>query len=51
MMCTFFIFSQTIPEEEQKEIFSEIFSELNQLQIVRQKQKRARVFTRPKKTG
>lgn len=45
------IYRGTVPEEEQKEIFSEIYSELHNLQITRQKQKRARVFTRPKKTG
>ncbi|KAK2582592.1 hypothetical protein KPH14_004880 [Odynerus spinipes] len=45
------VYRETIPEEEQKEIFAEIYSNLRELEIVRHKQKHARSFVRPKKTG
>ncbi|XP_063242854.1 large ribosomal subunit protein bL19m [Bacillus rossius redtenbacheri] len=41
----------TIPEEEQSEIFSEVYSELHQLEIERRKQKRKKQFVKPKKTA
>ncbi|XP_047121426.1 39S ribosomal protein L19, mitochondrial [Schistocerca piceifrons] len=39
----------TIPEEEQREIFSEIQSELHKLEISRRRIKRTRTFVKPKK--
>lgn len=51
-MCDFiFNCRRTIPEEEQKEIFTELYSALHQLEITRKKLKRKRVFVKPKKTG
>lgn len=40
-------YRKLIPEEEQKEIYSEVFSELHQLELQRKKLKRKRVFTKP----
>ncbi|XP_015599140.1 39S ribosomal protein L19, mitochondrial [Cephus cinctus] len=45
------IYRETIPEEEQKEIFAEVYSDLHNLEITRQKMKRQRTFIRPKKSG
>ncbi|XP_073987519.1 large ribosomal subunit protein bL19m-like isoform X2 [Rhodnius prolixus] len=42
-------YRSTIPEEEQKEIFAEVYSELHQLEITRKKMKRKRSFVKPKK--
>uniref|UniRef100_A0A0A9Y9Y8 Large ribosomal subunit protein bL19m n=2 Tax=Lygus hesperus TaxID=30085 RepID=A0A0A9Y9Y8_LYGHE len=39
----------TIPEEEQKEIFAEVDSELHKLELTRKKLKRKRAFVKPKK--
>ena len=44
-------YRDTIPEEEQIEIFSEIESELRQLELARKKLKRKRVFSKPVKMG
>lgn len=41
----------TIPEEEQLEIYSEIYPTLNRLRQQRQVQKRSRMFVKPKKTS
>lgn len=45
------IYRETIPEEEQKEIYAELHSELHSLEITRRKLKRKRTFVRPKKTA
>lgn len=39
----------TIPEEEQNEIYSEVYSQLHQLEILRRKTKRKKSFVKPKK--
>lgn len=39
----------TIPEEEQQEIYSEVYSKLHQLELTRKKMKRKRTFIKPKK--
>ncbi|KAI5704576.1 39S ribosomal protein L19, mitochondrial [Diaphorina citri] len=44
-------YRRTIPEEEQEEIFSEVFSELHQLSLSNKKLKKSRVYVKPKKTG
>lgn len=41
----------TIPEEEQIEIFSEVYSELHDMEISRRKLKKRRTFVKPKKSG
>lgn len=41
----------TIPEEEQNEIFNEIYTKLHELEITRHRQKHKRVFVRPKKVA
>lgn len=43
-------YRNTIPEEEQLEIFSEIHPTLQKLRKQRQVQKRSRMFVKPKKT-
>ncbi|GAB0097968.1 39S ribosomal protein L19, mitochondrial [Sergentomyia squamirostris] len=42
-------YRRTIPEEEQKAVFSEVFSELHQLELMRKKMKKIKKITRPKK--
>ncbi|XP_055716493.1 39S ribosomal protein L19, mitochondrial [Phlebotomus papatasi] len=42
-------YRRTIPEEEQNAVYSEVFSELHQLELMRKKLKRKKVFMRPKK--
>lgn len=42
-------YRKTIPEEEQNEIYSEVFSQLHQLELARKKMKRKRSFVRPTK--
>jgi len=42
-------YMRTIPEEEQIEIFSEVQSELQKLEVQRKKMKRKRVFVKPSK--
>lgn len=44
-------YRDTIPEEDQKEIFAEVYSELHQLELTRKKMKRKRSFVKPKKIG
>ncbi|GLG96212.1 39S ribosomal protein L19, mitochondrial [Gryllus bimaculatus] len=41
----------TIPEEEQAEIFSEVYSELHNMEIARKKLKKRKTFIKPKKSG
>lgn len=41
----------TIPEEEQKEIFAEVYSQLHQQELSKKKSKRIRTFVKPKKTA
>lgn len=42
-------YRRTIPDEEQKEIYAEVYSELHSLELKRQKMKKKRVFIKPKK--
>jgi len=43
-------YRKTIPEEEQKEIFAEVYSELHEVEVMRKKLKRKKVFIKPAKT-
>jgi large subunit ribosomal protein L19 len=43
-------YRKTIPEEEQKEIFAEVYSELHEVEVMRKKLKRKKVFIKPTKT-
>lgn len=45
------IYRNTIPEEEQKEIFAEVNSSLHQVELTKRKEKRKRMFTRPVKSA
>lgn len=40
-------YRKTIPEEEQKEIFAEVYSELHEVEVMRKKLKRKKVFVKP----
>lgn len=42
-------YRKSIPEEEQTEIFSEVYSQLHQLELTRKKMKRKRTFVKPTK--
>lgn len=42
-------YRKTIPEEEQQEIYAQVYSQLHQLEIQRRKIKRSRSFVKPKK--
>ncbi|XP_059621411.1 large ribosomal subunit protein bL19m [Phlebotomus argentipes] len=42
-------YRKTIPEEEQNAVYSEVYTELHQLELMRKKMKRKKVFHRPKK--
>ncbi|EAT44311.1 AAEL004306-PA [Aedes aegypti] len=42
-------YRKSIPEEEQKEIFAEVYSQLHQLELTRKKMKRKRTFVKPTK--
>lgn len=42
------LFRKTIPEEEQSEIWGEVYNQLHQLQLARKKMSRKRTFTSPK---
>ncbi|XP_075146123.1 mitochondrial ribosomal protein L19 [Haematobia irritans] len=42
-------YRSTIPEEEQKEIFAEIYSQLHQMELQRKRNKRKRSFVKPTK--
>jgi len=44
-------YRSTIPEEEQREIFSEVYSDLQKQEIVRKKIRRRTQFVPPKKSG
>ncbi|XP_069696006.1 large ribosomal subunit protein bL19m [Periplaneta americana] len=44
-------YRESIPEEEQIEIFSDVYSQLHQLEVKTRKMKRKRTFVKPKKTG
>ncbi|CAB3363769.1 Hypothetical predicted protein [Cloeon dipterum] len=44
-------YRKTIPEEEQDSIYSDIYSELHQMEIASKKLKRKKAFVKPKKTG
>lgn len=44
-------YRETIPEEEQKEIFDEVHTKLHELEIVRRREKHKHAFVRPKKTA
>lgn len=44
-------YRKTIPEEEQREIYAEVYSELHQMEIQRRKIRRSRTFVKPKKLG
>ncbi|KAG8313204.1 mitochondrial 54S ribosomal protein YmL19 [Homalodisca vitripennis] len=41
----------TIPEEEQNEIYAEVYSELHKQELSRKKMKKKREFVKPKKSG
>jgi large subunit ribosomal protein L19 len=47
----FNVFRATIPEEEQKEIFAEVYSELHHVDHSRKRMKRKKSFVKPKKSG
>ena len=51
MLIEFHFIRATIPEEEQTEIFAEVYSKIHQLEITKKKSKRARTFVKPKKSG
>lgn len=42
-------YRKSIPEEEQTEIFAEVYSQLHQLELTRKKMKRKRTFVKPTK--
>ncbi|XP_013102226.2 large ribosomal subunit protein bL19m [Stomoxys calcitrans] len=42
-------YRSTIPEEEQKEIYAEVYSQLHQMELQRKKNKRKRSFVKPTK--
>jgi len=42
---------ESIPAEEQEEIFAEVYPQLRQLEVMRKKMKRRRTFVKPKKMG
>lgn len=44
-------YRKTIPEEEQQQIYGEVYSELHQMEIQRRKIKRSRMFVKPTKLG
>lgn len=44
-------YRRTIPDEEQKEIFAEVYSELHNLELSREKMKKKRTFVKPKKVA
>ncbi|KAL0115456.1 hypothetical protein PUN28_010766 [Cardiocondyla obscurior] len=44
-------YRETIPQEDQNEIFNEVYAKLHEMEIARRRQKHKRVFVRPKKTG
>jgi len=44
-------YRETIPEEDQQEIFNEVYTKLHEMEITRRRKKHERAFTRPRKTG
>nr|XP_012218031.1 PREDICTED: 39S ribosomal protein L19, mitochondrial [Linepithema humile] len=44
-------YRETIPEEEQNEIFDEVYTKLHELEIARRREKHKRTFVRPTKTA
>uniref|UniRef100_A0A2S2QHA5 Large ribosomal subunit protein bL19m n=1 Tax=Sipha flava TaxID=143950 RepID=A0A2S2QHA5_9HEMI len=44
-------YRRTIPEEEQKEIFAEVCSELHEVEVMRKKLKRKKVFVKPTRSS
>lgn len=44
-------FREIIPEEEQNEIWSDVYTQLQQLELTRKKMSRKRTFVIPKKTA
>ncbi|XP_011637360.1 39S ribosomal protein L19, mitochondrial [Pogonomyrmex barbatus] len=44
-------YRETIPEEDQNKIFSEVYTKLHEMEIVRRRQKHKRIFVRPQKSG
>ncbi|XP_058453060.1 large ribosomal subunit protein bL19m [Malaya genurostris] len=42
-------YRRTIPEEEQKQVFTEVYSQLHQLELARKKMKKKRTFVKPTK--
>jgi large subunit ribosomal protein L19 len=51
LIWLYFLCRASIPAEEQEEIFVEVYSQLQQLEVMRKKMKRRRTFVRPKKMG
>ncbi|GAB1864907.1 Large ribosomal subunit protein bL19m [Camponotus japonicus] len=45
------IYRETIPEEEQNEIFNEVYTKLHEIEITKRRLKHKRTFIRPQKTG
>ncbi|XP_032663866.1 39S ribosomal protein L19, mitochondrial [Odontomachus brunneus] len=45
------IYRLTIPEEEQNEIFNEVYTKLHEFEVTRRRQKHKQSFVRPKKTA
>ena len=44
-------YRETIPEEEQSEIFNEVHTKLHEMEVTKRRQKYKRTFVRPQKTG
>ncbi|XP_011158807.1 39S ribosomal protein L19, mitochondrial [Solenopsis invicta] len=44
-------YRETIPEEDQNEIFNEVYAKLYEIEVTKQRQKHKKPFIRPKKTG
>ncbi|XP_012530399.1 39S ribosomal protein L19, mitochondrial [Monomorium pharaonis] len=44
-------YRETIPEEDQNEIFNEVYTKLHEMEITKRRQQHKRAFVRPKKTG
>lgn len=46
-----FLFRETIPEEDQNEIFNEMYTKLHEIEITKRREKHKRAHVRPQKTG
>ncbi|XP_011055047.1 PREDICTED: 39S ribosomal protein L19, mitochondrial [Acromyrmex echinatior] len=44
-------YRETIPKEDQNEIFDEVYTKLHEMEITKRRQKHKRTFVRPQKTG